>query len=65
MAHVASVGAGDGIEELGPVQLVTSSPWRPVLDGLMLLPIARDLSGDATLFRQRCVFIFRGCCEAS
>jgi hypothetical protein len=63
MAHVAFVGAGDGIEELGPVQaehFLTSRDGRLVLDGLVLLPFAHDLSGDTTLFQQLCVFIFRG-----
>ena len=42
MAHVALLGAGDGIENLGPVQaehLLTSRARRRVLDGLVLLPI--------------------------
>ena len=63
MAHVAFVGAGDGIEEPGPVQaehFLTSRDGRLVLDGLVLLPFAHDLSGDTTLFRQLCVFIFLG-----
>ena len=45
MAHVAFVGAGNGIEELGSVQaehFLTSRAGRLVLDGLVLLPIAHD-----------------------
>ena len=64
MAHVAFICAGDGIEGLGPVQaehFLTSSAGRHCFDGLVLLsPIAHDLSGDTTLFRQFCVFICRG-----
>ena len=65
MTHVALLGAGDGIENLGPVQAehgLTSRSGRPVLYGLVLLAIAHDVRGDAALFRQLCVFSFRGSC---
>ena len=65
MAHLALVlvGAGDGIQEFGPVQaqhFLTSRAGRRDLDGLVLLPSAHDLSGNTALFQQLCVFIFRG-----
>ena len=59
--HVTLLGAGDGIEDLGPVQaehFLTSRAGQPVLDGLVLFPIAHDLRGDAALFQQLCIFIF-------
>jgi hypothetical protein len=61
VAHVTLLGAGDGIEDLGPVQaehFLTSRAGQPVLDGLVLFPIAHDLRGDAALFQQLCIFIF-------
>ena len=62
MARVAVLCAGDGIEGLGPVQAVhlrTSRAGRFARDGRVLLPIAHDLSGYTTLFRQLCAFVFR------
>ena len=62
MAHFALL-AGDGIDDLRPVQgkhLRTSGAGRPVLGGLVLHQMAHDLCGDAALFRQLCIFIFRG-----
>ena len=67
MAHVALLGAGDGIKDLGPVQaehFLTSRTGRPVFDGLVLPPIALDLCGEEAMFRQLCIFIFRACCDA-
>jgi hypothetical protein len=66
VAHVALLGEGDGIEDLGQVQaehFLTSRAGRPVLDGLVLLSIAHDLCGDAALFRQLCIFIFQKICR--
>ena len=59
MAHVVFVCAGDGIEELGPVQAEhfrTSSAGQHDFNG----PVAHDLSGDTTMFWQLCVFLIRG-----
>ena len=53
MAHFAILGAGDGIDNLRPVQgkhLRTSGAGRPVLDGLVLHPLTHDLRCDAALF---------------
>ena len=47
MARVAFICAGAGIEELGPVQaehFLTCRAGRLALDGLVLLPVAHDLS---------------------
>ena len=63
MALVALFCAGDGIEGLEQVQafqLRTSRAGGLVRDGLVLHPIVHDLSGDATMVRQLCAFIFRG-----
>ena len=62
MAVVTLFCAADGIEGLDPVQafqLRTSSGGGLVLDGLVLHPIAHDLSSDTALVRQLCVFVFR------
>ena len=62
MAVVALFCAADGIEGLDPVQAFqfrTSSGGGLVRDGLVLHPIAHDLSGDTTLFRQPCAFVFQ------
>ena len=63
MALVALFCAGDGIEGLEQVQafqLRTSRAGGLVRDVLVLHLIAHDLSGDTTLVRQLCTFIFRG-----
>ena len=63
MAHVSFICAGDGIEFLGLVQTElfrSSSVGRHGFDDHVRRPIAHDLSCDTTLFRQLCVFIFRG-----
>ena len=63
MANVTLFCAADGIEGLGPVQAFqfrTSSGGWLVRDVLVMHPIAHDLSGDTTLVRQLCAFVFRG-----
>ena len=63
MAVVALFCAADGIEGLDPVQAFqfrTSSGGGLVRDGLVLHPVAHDLSGDTALVRQLCAFVFRG-----
>ena len=54
VAHPSLVCAGDGIDNLRPVQgkhLGTSDGWS-VLDGLVLHPMTHDMRCDAALFRQ-------------
>ena len=63
VASVTFLCAADGINGLGPVQVVELCASRAggfVLDSQVLLPIAHDLNCDSTLVRQRCAFVFRG-----
>ena len=63
MANVTLFCSADGVEGLGLVQAFrfrTSSGGGLVRDGLVLHPIAHDLSSDTALVRQLCAFVFWG-----